>query len=131
MKVYTQPVSTSVQIYEREEQESEKKFEEWRKQNSDKLADKPTWVDNWAFNKSRDFNYRDFYNLTQSPNMVPEEAERLAKKIFAACDTNADGYLDKGEQTNMIKTYIRNMRAESDDTTNWSREEEKMLKSYF
>lgn len=63
--------------------------------------------------------------------MVPEEAERLAKKIFAACDTNADGYLDKAEQMNMIKTYIRNMRAESDETTNWSREEEKMLKSYF
>jgi len=63
--------------------------------------------------------------------MVPEEAERLVKKIFAACDTNADGYLDKAEQTNMIKTYIKNMRTESEDTTNWSKEEEKMLATYF
>jgi hypothetical protein len=131
VKIYTTAVSTSVQIYDREESESERKFEEWRKQNIDKLADKPTWVDGWAFNKQRDFNYRDFYSLTHSPNMVPDEAERLARKIFASVDTNADGFLDKAEQTNMIQSYYKEMRSESDEKIDWAKEEEKMLKSYF
>ena len=63
--------------------------------------------------------------------MVPDEAERLARKIFAAVDTNADGFLDKEEQANMIKSYFKAMVSESDEKIDWAKEEERMLKSYF
>ena len=63
--------------------------------------------------------------------MVPDEAERLARKIFAAVDTNADGFLDKAEQANMIKSYFKAMVSESDEKIDWAKEEERMLKSYF
>lgn len=50
------------------------------------------------------FNSEDFIALTMATTV--EDTERLARKIFAAVDTNGSGSIEKDECTEMLRQLV-------------------------